>query len=159
VTTWLAPIVGGFVLISDEDRPLLRHKWRVIRPDGVKPYAAATIDSRTVYLHRLVMGAQRGQEVDHINGDGLDNSRENLRLATRSQNCANRAGYKPKSGFRGVYQHSNGEGWQVKLTVNGRHIRGGSYRCVNEAARAYDDLARQHFGEFAILNFPEQETV
>jgi hypothetical protein len=159
MSTWLAPIKGGFTLVSDEDRGLLRHKWAIVRPDGSKPYVAAWISGRTVYLHRLVLGAEKGQEVDHIDGDGLNNSRANLRLATRQQNCVNRQSYKPKSGFRGVYEQPQGGSWQVKLTVNRKHIRGGSYKTPEEAARVYDRLAFEHFGEFAKLNFPQSENV
>lgn len=159
MSTSFVTVMHGFILLSDEDRHLLSHKWRIIRPDGKKAYVSTEINGATAYIHRLILDAQKGQEVDHINGDGLDNRRENLRLATRSQNCANRKGYAPKSGFRGVYQHSNGEGWQVKLSVDGKHIGGGSFSCPEAAARRYDDLAALHFGDFAILNFPQTENV
>lgn len=152
----LAQITNGLVQISDEDRSVLAHRWVVVRPDGKKRYATTNIKGRTVYMHRLIMGAKKGQEVDHIDGDGLNNSRENLRIASRSQNCANRKSYKPKSGFRGVYAQPYGQTWQVKISVNGRMIRGGNFSNPEDAALRYDELAREHFGEFATLNFPSE---
>lgn len=155
--TWLVPIKNGFTLISQEDISLLSHKWAVVKPDGAKAYVAAWIGGRTVYMHRMIAGAEKGQEVDHINGDGLDNSRENLRIATRAQNCRNTPKRTAASGYRGVYRV--GSRWQVKLTADGTHIHGGHHATADEAARVYDRLAREHHGEFAILNFPEQEMV
>lgn len=158
MTTWLVPIVNGFVLISDEDRHLLTYKWSIVSTDGTKQYVRANINGKNTYLHRLIMNAGPGEEVDHINGDSLDNSRPNLRIATRSQNSANRRGYRPKSGYRGVYAQPHGSTWQVKISVNGHFIRGGNFKCPVEAAHRYDELARQHFGKFASLNFPTENT-
>lgn len=157
MTDFLAPIKGGFVLISECDIGILEYKWAPVkRSDNTGGYyAAAYVDGRTQYMHRLIMQPGEGLEVDHINGDGLDNTRQNLRIATRSQNCANRKDYKPKSGFRGVYQQPHGKSWQVKLSVNGTMVRGGNFRDPVAAAHKYDELARSHYGEFATLNFPE----
>lgn len=156
MTVWLSPVKGGFTLLSEQDLYLLEHNWSVVPRQAATGgfYVAAWVDGKTVYLHRLVMGAETGQEVDHINGDGLDNSRENLRIATRSQNCANRTDYRPKSGFRGVYAQPHGHTWQVKISVGGRMVRGGNFADPEAAARKYDELAREHYGEFAVLNFP-----
>ena len=158
MTARLAPVKGGFVLISDEDRAVLRHNWALVKKKSSKGghYAVAWIDGRTAYMHRLIANAQKGQEVDHIDGDGLNNSRDNLRLATRSQNCANRTDYKPKSGFRGVYETPLGR-WQAKISKDGVMRRGGNHADPADAARAYDAMAQESFGEFAVLNFPQTE--
>jgi len=156
MNVWLALATNGFFLISEEDRNLLVYDWSVVTTSGSKCYVRAQVNGQNVYLHRLIMGAAKGQEVDHINGDGLDNSRANLRLANRSQNCANRRDYRSKSGFRGVYAQPNGKTWQVRISVNNKLVGGGSFSDPEEAARHY--LARQYYGEFATLNF-QMETI
>ena len=105
------------------------------------------------YLHSFISGYSRA---DHINGYGLDNRRENLRDATRSQNGYNvsirRDG---SSGFKGVSPCKQTGRWQVRISANGRNRHIGRYRTAEEAAHAYDDAARDLHGEFARLNFPE----
>lgn len=155
MSVWLSPATNGFFLISEEDRHLLKHDWSIVDV-GCKKYVRAQINGTNTYLHRAIMSASKGQEVDHINGDGLDNSRGNLRVATRSQNCANRRSYNPKSGFRGVYPQSFGVTWRARIMVNKKFINGGNFSTPEEAARRYDELALENFGEFAVLNFPKE---
>jgi hypothetical protein len=108
-------------------------------------------------MHREVMGdVPDGFEVDHVNGNKVDNRRANLRLATRSQNNRN----KPlqgnnTSGFRGVAYHKPSGFWVARVFVNKRQTSLGCYRTAEEAAHAYDAAAREHYGTFARLNFPD----
>lgn len=125
-------------------------------------YAATNIKTNgrwvTRYMHRLIMLAPKGLQVDHIDGNGLNNTRANLRLCERSLNNVNRRlGYTPKSGFRGVYQDTGGPLFYARIWSGGSAKRLGYFRNAEEAARAYDAAAVQEFGEFAVLNFPHRK--
>jgi hypothetical protein len=91
-------------------------------------------------------------DVDHIDGDPLNCTRANLRIATRSQNCANRGPGKGKR-FKGVYRRASGL-YYAMICVEGQRFWLGSYTEEAAAAAAYDAAALAHFGEFAWLNFP-----
>lgn len=108
-----------------------------------------------IYMHRLVLGAVAGQEVDHINRDRLDNRRSNLRLASRWQQSGN-TGIRSNntSGFKGVSLQRSGR-WGAWIRIDGRSTALGTFGSPESAACAYDAAARAHFGEFANLNFPE----
>lgn len=150
---------GDMAIVSDEDFHFLStFKWWTgdKASSGGGKYFFTQIKGKTIYMHRMIMSAGNGVEVDHINSDAADNRRENLRLATRSQNCVNNRRYRPKSGYRGVYQQPKGESYQVKIKVNGKFVRGGNFKDKSAAARRYDELAKRFFGEFAVLNFPQE---
>lgn len=110
---------------------------------------------RVILLHRLILGlldAPRSTHVDHINGDGLDNRRANLRIATPKQNNGNRVGEQNCSGYKGVYPCS-GYKWKATIGIGpGRYL--GVFDNREDAARAYDAAARRIYGEFARPNFP-----
>lgn len=100
------------------------------------------------------MGKRDGFFVDHKDHDGLNNRRSNLRWATQSQNCVNTSKLaRGVSGFRGVSKMRNK--WHAAVNVSKKRIHLGTYVTAEEAAKAYDRAAREHFGEFARLNFPE----
>lgn len=104
-------------------------------------------------MHRIIMQAPDGVEVDHINGNTLDNRRENLRLATHQQNSWNqkkRTG--SRSAFKGVCWHGQNSKWRARIKVSGKEIALGCYASEVEAAKAYNAAAIKHFGEFARLN-------
>lgn len=109
---------------------------------------------RTVRMHRQLMQPSDHQQVDHINGDGLDNRRSvNLRIATASQNQANRRmARNNRSGFKGVYFHTRSQKFIATVMVNGKRIEIGSFDDPADAARAYDDELIRRFGEFALTN-------
>ncbi|HRH44698.1 MAG TPA: HNH endonuclease signature motif containing protein [Pyrinomonadaceae bacterium] len=117
-----------------------------------KSYAWTAIKMKRVRLHRFLLNAPDGFEVDHKNGNGLDNRKSNLRIATRSQNAAN-GSYQNQSGFRGVYQF--GKLFMANIRFNNKTIHLGRFSTKTEAAKAYDAKAKQLFGEFATLNFPD----
>lgn len=157
MTTWLVPLQNGFSLIDEEDLDRVgRHRWYVVRRRASRgAYVTGKINGKTVYLHRFIMQADSGQEVDHVNGEGLDNSRGNLRIASKSQNCTNRR-YASRSGYRGVHAMPHGQKWRAVITVSGERIQGTPRPDKESAARDYDALAVEHFGAFA-LKFPTRE--
>jgi hypothetical protein len=156
---------GKAALVDDADFEWLSQwKWRAIQPEKriecwyAVRYEGARPKRETVYMHRQIVGAPVGAQVDHKSRDGLDNRRENLRIATRSQNMANQP-ISPKntSGYKGVAMHHTGK-WQAYIKVDQRIRWLGSFTDPRVAARAYDFAAMAHFGEFARLNFPRQGT-
>jgi hypothetical protein len=144
---------GRFAIVDDNDFEFVsRFGWYI----AGRRYAGTKIDGNLVLMHRLVMGAQPSDEVDHRNGDPLDNRTANLRFCLHRLNMANRGPASTnKWGYKGVYKRQERESWRAKIKVSGRAIQLGDHRSPEDAARAYDKAAREHFGEFAYLNFPE----
>lgn len=132
--------------------------WRPLEVSPGKFYAHAWRNKMHVYMHRLIIGAGPRDYVDHINGDGLDNRRINLRLATPSQNSANRAGDNRKAGvtsvYKGVSWNKTKNKWAAYIHVSGKTRSLGAYVDELDAARAYDKAAAETWGEFARLNLP-----
>jgi hypothetical protein len=152
-------LAGGHTCkIDDADLPLVsQFKWRRLgRPSKYQSryYAiCSNYGMSRLLMHRLIMGAPKGMVVDHINRDGLDNRRANLRVCTQSQNRANSV--KPplcSSSFKGVKRWR--DGWTAQITVSGKKKHLGVFDAEVVAAQAYDNAAIQYFGEFARLNFP-----
>ena len=156
------PLSSGFVaLVDDEDyERVAQYPW-FRDPNRNTTYAKTRqIPGRgKTAMHRFILDAPPDLQVDHINGDGLDNRRSNLRLCTHAENRRNRANSQiPKSGYRGVAMLNTKQGIRYRPGIyhNGKRIYFGSYRCPIEAARARDEMARQIYGEFAVLNFPDE---
>ena len=102
-------------------------------------------------MHRLSLDVTPGRFVDHINGDGLDNRRSNLRIATVSQNNSNVGMTRQRTGLRGVYQRRSGR-WGSQISQNGRLIYLGTFDTAVEAALAYDNAVREMKGPFGVTN-------
>ena len=121
-------------------------------------YAITTIQEpnckrRFVTMHVMLMGRPW---IDHINHNGLDNRRSNLRLATPAQNAANKRPIKgAASRYKGVVWNKQIRRWAAGIKVDYQHRHLGYFRDEVSAAEAYDAAARESFGEFAYLNFPE----
>lgn len=126
-----------------------QHGWRAYR----RSLKGEFDKKRTVYMHQQILGFP-DCEVDHINHDGLDNRRCNLRLASRHQNAAHSLWRRPH-GFRGIYRKGNR--WISRITARGRLCYLGCFLTAREAAHAYDRAAVSKFGEFSVLNFPSQQ--
>lgn len=150
---------GKVALIDAEDYELVsRYKWQAYKGRRTY-YSQATVKGvggkkTTVKMARVILGLNDPSiHVDHINGDGLDNRRSNLRHATQIENARNRAvSVHNQSGFKGVCVH--GRKWQAQIRFLGHKLNLGTFATPQEAARAYDAKARELFGEFARLNFP-----
>lgn len=153
------PLTQGYVaLVDDEDAPTLlaMGSWQVNECDG-RLYAGHGQRGTSLRMHKVILGYDGGM-VDHINGDGLDNRRANLRFATGSQNNAN-AGLSPRntSGFKGVSLFRRTSRWKAYICLNNKVRHLGYYTTAEEAARAYDAAAFEQWGIFARLNFPRED--
>jgi hypothetical protein len=162
---WIPLTKGKFALV-DEDLydELSQYNWHygngyaVCAARGEKRRGGAAIK-----LHRVVVGARRGDIVDHINFDTLDCRRVNLRK-TRSWQASNAHRRKHvgdgsrniRSKYKGVCRPADYAKWIALITIDDKTIRLGTFATEEEAARAYDDAAAKHFGEYAHLNFPRQ---
>ncbi len=103
----------------------------------------------TILMHRVIAGTPEGFETDHINGDGLDNRRANLRHATKNQNQHNsRIPKNNKSGAKGVRWHKQRRKWHAAIMVSGRTHSLGLYECVDEAKAAYDKASTHLHGKY-----------
>jgi len=109
-----------------------------------------------VLMHRLIMDAPKGLQVDHINHNGLDNRRSNLRLCTQSQNLGNT---RVKSGkaFKGVHLDQRGR-FRASIGINGRTVSLGNFQSAQHAAAIYNFHARKKFGKFASVNVLDDES-
>lgn len=107
---------------------------------------------KTIYLHRFLMGLYSNKEVDHINGDTLDNRKSNLRVVNKKQNAMNSKKRKNTSSiYKGVFKHDN-KRWRAQITVHGKRIHLGLFNKEKLAARKYNIAAKQYFGQYAKLN-------
>jgi hypothetical protein len=112
---------------------------------------------RQIPMHRWLMKAPRNKLVDHRDHNGLDNRRTNLRLATPRENAQNRrAMLTSRLGLKGVYRHKDRDVFEAAIRHKGKQFYLGRFKRKDDAARAYDKKARELFGEFAYLNFPEK---
>jgi hypothetical protein len=150
---------GKWTILDPKDYYLFaRFKWCIGGDNGnfyaIRGQRIGSDDFKIVRLHRLIMDAPDGVLVDHINGDGLDNRRANLRLATHSQNQWNKRKMEnTTSRFVGVSFRENRGKWTAYIGVAGKRIWLGNFDSEIEAARVYDEAAKKYRGEFARLNF------
>jgi HNH endonuclease/AP2 domain-containing protein len=149
----IRPMPCGRVFKFDLDdyEKVDRHPWQSNRYG----YARACIGTKkqNILLHRFLLDAPTTLEVDHINGNRLDNRRSNLRLSTSQTNAWNR---RPKNGnrFKGIRRRTQ-KRWLASIYFENKQITIGNFDSPEEAARAYDVKAKELFGEFARLNFPK----
>ena len=155
------PLTQGYTaVVDDADAQLvLRHKWQV-RIEQHTAYAQTTFRQagrlRCVSMHRFILNAGPSDLVDHADGNGLNNTRSNLRLATQAQNAWNRSMRSDNSsGFKGVHWNKGRSRWVASIQRGSRKITIGYFLNAEDAARAYDAKAKALFGEFAHVNFLE----
>lgn len=143
---------GKTAVVDDKDYyELSKYKWHSL--NGYAARRGKQGESRYVRMHRVVAEAEDGMEVDHINGDPLDNRRENLRVCTHAENLKNRKLNKNnKSGYKGVRWHVKDKKWRAEIQTLGKNIFLGNYSSKEEAAIAYNEMAKKLFKSFANLN-------
>lgn len=145
---------GMFAQIDDEDyEKVSKYKWTYCSAGYAFYSEHSSAPNRLVLmLHRYIIDAPNGFEVDHIDRNGLNNQKSNLRLATRAQNLANRGklGKNKSSKYKGVCRHKNK--WQASIKTSGEQIYLGRYETEEAAAMAYNYAAQKYFGEYAFLN-------
>lgn len=155
-------------LIDDEDSEFASIPWYAHKGKGDYYYAAHRYSlgdgsRERDWLHREVMEKvigrrlEKGELPDHINGNKLDNRRSNLRLATRSENEANKPYSRGRSKYKGVSWRKDRDRWRATIQVDGKQIALGLFKKEQDAARAYNKAALDFFGEFATLNDVRRE--
>jgi HNH endonuclease len=144
---------GQFAIVDSEDwLRVALHSWYIERNHRVD-YAYAAVDGKKMYLHRFIMQPLEGFEVDHIDGDGLNNRRSNLRIVSHKQNLRNqRLQARSTSGYKGVSWGKSRCLWGAHIRYDGKKRFLGRFPSRDDAARAYNTRASEVFGEYARLN-------
>lgn len=157
--TYCVPLTRNKVALIDATDlgPVGGFRWHTMNRSG-RWYARRSVlgptGETTEYMHHLVIGSPGpGFHVDHINHDGLDNRRSNLRVVSVSTNIQNRRAAHGKSRFLGVSWKAGRRLWEAGLRKNGRRFYAGYFQNETEAAHAYDELALRLYGPLARTNF------
>ena len=153
----LIPLTQGrFAIVDAADyERLAKYKWCAYRNNN-SFYACRGFHFKKVCMHRQILHAPSGMLVDHIDRNGLNNRKSNLRVCTAAQNCCNRGPNRNGSSkYKGVYWHKRNKKWLVGISAPQKRLFLGSFVDQLEAAIAYDRKAEVLFGEFAYLNFPD----
>jgi len=150
---------GKFSMVDDEDYDELnKFKWYAHGDSNVLYAKRHAVDKynrkRIIGMHEQIMGYVSGLVCDHIDGNGLNNQRNNLRHVTHHQNTMNAQSKRGRSNYKGVHWQSREKRWSSKIKMNYKAIWIGYFDNEEDAARAYDVKAKELFGEYARLNFP-----
>ncbi len=167
------PLTRGKIALVDNDdfEKVNQYKWCAVKHKNTF-YAvrAETLRSRQetretglprqkmVYMHRFIMNTPEGVETDHINHNGLDNQKGNLRLCTTTQNLQNKVPCVGTSEYKGVYWAKWAKKWMTRIQYEGKQVYLGYFDVEIDAAKAYDTKAKELFGPFAYPNFVENTT-
>lgn len=146
-----------FAIVDDEDFVVLNSfRWFAVRNEHCNDYRAARRDlinglPRTVYMHRQIMGADIGLVVDHVNHNGLDNRKSNLRVCTTKENLRNRVARRNNgTGYKGVSKYRNK--FRAFIGKDGKDYHLGYFNKPEDAAKAYNMAAIKKFGKFSLIN-------
>lgn len=155
--TRMIPLTKGmFAKVDEADYEWLSQwPWHFANRYALRPEPGTKVGSHAA-MHREIMQTPKGMDTDHINGDKLDNRRANLRVCTRQQNHRNlRSRPGSSSQFLGVTWDRRRKNWVAHISMSRKTHHLGAFTSEEEAARARDAKARELFGEFAYLNFPD----
>lgn len=149
-----------FAIVDKDDLEKIKtRKWYASK-GRTTYYAITSVRGKTVYMHRMIMNAKNGRYVDHVNKNGLDNRKSNLRLVSNAQNCRNNDKHlRRRIKLKGVILHeTNGKyarkkQWQSRIWVNGKSISLGYFFTPEEAAREYDKAALRLFNGDITMNY------
>jgi len=153
---------GKVALVDDEDfERMNQFKWQVMKNRNTF-YATRCVwlkdqkKKKTLYMAREILRLSDPEIIaDHINHNGLDNRKGNLRQCTHTQNKQNRKKRcKASSRFKGVHFFKRSNTWKSQISIKGKETHIGSFHNEHEAALAYNIAALNHFGEFAHINLP-----
>lgn len=151
----LIPLTQGkFAIVDAADYPaLIRYKWTVLAAPNTF-YAVRSEGKTQIRMHRQILNAPPHLVVDHINHNGLNNARKNIRLCTRAQNNRNQHSHKNSSSkYKGVTWSKKDKTWFARIHKNKKTYYLGFFKKETDATRAYDKKAKKLFGQFAYLNF------
>lgn len=139
-----------YALVDDEDfLEVSKHIWHYTNHG----YAETKIDNKNIRLHRFIMNPSKEKSVDHINFNGLDCRKDNLRICTHRENMYYRRKHCDNtSGYKGVHWDNINKKWYVSIQKDGNKKFGGRYININDAVNAYNIRAKEMFGQFAQLN-------
>lgn len=141
------------IQLDQQDQDLLQHNWTALQSKHIT-YAKASVNGKQVVLHRLVaerMGLSLDGVIDHINGDAFDCRRSNLQACTHQQNIMKqRHQVTAQSPYKGVMRFRNK--WRARITLDGKTMHLGLFANAVDAAIAYNEKAKELFGNFANLN-------
>lgn len=144
--------VRGYTMVDDEDFERVNvFEWHL----NDKGYAVRRPHhpKKTIRLHRFIMNPTSRQQIDHVDGNKLNNQKYNLRLCNNAENMRNRGKYRRnQSGYKGVWWHTQIGRWAANLRLNGKTVHLGIFDNKKEAAKAYNQAAIKYFGAFANLN-------
>jgi len=161
----LIPLTQGkYAIVDPEDfLHLSKEKWYAAGSNGifyaVRAAKGSNRKQRRIHMHRWILKVPESLFVDHINHNGLDNRKANLRPANNAQNGQNRAKFSKRtysSKYKGVTWHGRQKTWRAHIQVNRRLLSLGSFGDEVKAAKAYDRVAKKYHREFAVLNFPNE---
>ncbi len=145
---------GEVAIVDSEDYEMLsRYKWHLASRRKIN-YASGRIRGargKLFLMHRLIMNTPDGMDTDHINGDGLDNRKSNLRICSHSENMRNQ---RSDTSHKGVHYVPSRKIYIARIIVNKVTKEVGRFVSLVAAACAYDYAAKEHYKEFSRLNFP-----
>ena len=140
------------IIDLDDVEKCKKYKWGLSNGYVASRWCKAQKKAVATILHRYIMECPIGKEVDHKNGNKLDNRKSNLRICGRGENQRNMRATGKTSIYKGVHWYEKAKAWRVKLTHDGRELVSCIFECEIAAANAYNHYALMYHGEFAMLN-------